>query len=142
MTDRIAIIGAGIAGACLAYRLALAGREVVVVDDGRPGRATGWNPGGINPLHGPGFPGVMERFYRDAFRLHAEQQSQVRAASGIDFGWRIVERLFLAADEEEAGQLRGLGDFYDALDGFDARWMEPGEIAAWDSESIGPGPAG
>lgn len=133
MTDRIAIIGAGIAGACLAYRLALAGREVVVVDDGRPGRATGWNPGGINPLHGPGFPGVMERFYRDAFRLHAEQQSQVRAASGIDFGWRIVERLFLAADEEEAGQLRGLGDFYDALDGFDARWMEPGEIAAWDS---------
>jgi glycine/D-amino acid oxidase-like deaminating enzyme len=133
LTDRIAIIGAGIAGACLAYRLARAGHEVVVVDDARPGRATGWNPGGINPLHGPGFPGVMEGFYRDAYRLHVEQHEDVRTASGIDFGWRVVERLFLAADEGEADRLRGLANFYNALDGFSARWMDRGKIDRWDS---------
>lgn len=61
MSLPFAVIGAGISGASLAYRLAREGREVLVVDDGRPGRATGWTPGGINPLHGPGFPDVTGR---------------------------------------------------------------------------------
>jgi len=120
-------------GASLAYRLARAGRDVVVVDDARPGRATGWNPGGINPLHGPGFPGVMEGFYRDAFRLHEEQRTQVSAASGVDFGWRVVDRLFLARDEKEAADLRRYIAFYNALDAFSGRWTDASEIAAWDS---------
>src|SRR5215218_3509302 len=94
LSERIAIVGGGIAGACLAYRLARAGRSVLVIDDARRGRASAWNPGGINPLHGPGFPGVMERFYREAFQLHAEQREHVRTTSGIDFGWRAVDRLF------------------------------------------------
>ena len=133
MPSPFGIIGAGMSGASLAYRLASAGREVLVVDDSRPGRATGWNPGGINPLHGPGFPGVMEGFYRDAFRLHEEQREQVRAASGIDFGWRVVDRLFLARDEREVDDLRRYLDFYNALDGFSGRWMDGAEIAQWDS---------
>ena len=133
MTDCIAIVGAGISGAYLAYRLAREGYSVLVVDDGRPGRATGWNPGGINPLHGPGFPGIMEAFYRNAFRLHSEQHESVRDASGIDFGWRVVDRLFLARDEKEADELRGYAAYYNALDGFRARWMDPAEIARWDS---------
>ena len=119
-------------GASLAYRLARAGRDVMVVDDARPGRATGWNPGGINPLHGPGFPGVMEGFYRDAFRLHEEQRTQVSAASGVDFGWRVVDRLFLAHDDKEADDLRRYVGFYNALEGFSGRWMDASEIAAWD----------
>jgi glycine/D-amino acid oxidase-like deaminating enzyme len=120
-------------GASLAYRLARLGRDVLVIDDARPGRATGWNPGGINPLHGPGFPGVMERFYRDAFGLHESQRQDVGAASGIDFGWRVVDRLFLARDDAEADDLRRYVDFYNALDGFSGRWMDAAEIAQWDS---------
>lgn len=133
LKDRICIVGAGIAGACLAYRLARGGHAVLVVDDGRPGRATGWTPGGINPLHGPGFPGVMEASYREAFRLHSEQQEDVREASGIDFGWRVVDRLFLAENESEAGELRANAAHYNALDGFRAQWLDPAEIARWDS---------
>jgi len=132
LKDRIAIVGAGIAGACLAYRLTREGYAVLVVDDARPGRATGWNPGGINPLHGPGFPGVMEKFYRHAFQLHTDQHEHVRASSGIDFGWRVVDRLFLASDEQEADELRVLADHYNALGGFSARWMDQAEIARWE----------
>ncbi|MCL6729929.1 NAD(P)/FAD-dependent oxidoreductase [Sphingomonas hankyongi] len=133
MKDPIAIVGAGIAGAYLAYRLARDGHAVLVVDDARPGRATGWNPGGINPLHGPGFPGAMEGFYRDAFRLHAEHHEYVQARSGTDFGWRVVDRLFLAKDEQEAVQLRSLADKYNELEGFSAQWMDPAEIGRWDA---------
>ncbi|MEO7655030.1 MAG: FAD-binding oxidoreductase [Sphingomicrobium sp.] len=132
MTNPFAIIGAGIAGASLAYRLARAGREIVVVDDGRPGRATGWTPGGINPLHGPGFPDITAGFYRAAYRLHLEQKDAVRAASGIDFAWHPVDRLFLAKDERQAAVTRAFTEHYEALDGFWARWMEPAEIAKWD----------
>jgi glycine/D-amino acid oxidase-like deaminating enzyme len=134
LNDRIAIVGAGIAGACLAYRLARSGHAVLVIDDGRLGRATSWNPGGINPLHGPGFPGAMAGIYRDAYGLHLAQQKEVRAASGIDFGWRVVDRLFLAADEGEADKLRGLAPHYETFGhDFCAYWMSAGEIAGWDA---------
>lgn len=133
MAAPFAIVGGGIAGASLAYRLARVGRDVLLVDDARPGRATGWNPGGINPLHGPGFPGVMEGFYRDAFRLHEEQREHVRSASGIDFGWRVVDRLFLARNQEEALALARTADCYNALEGFSARWMDSRAIGDWDS---------
>jgi len=133
LNDRIAIVGAGIVGACLAYRLARSGQAVLMIDDGRPGRATGWNPGGINPLHGPGFPGPMQAIYRDAYRIHAEQRGQVRGASGIDFGWRVVDRLFLALDQREAKELRASADRYNAFgDGFSGRWMDADAIARWD----------
>jgi len=132
LTKPFAIIGAGVSGANLAYRLARAGRKVLVVDDQRPGRATGWTPGGINPLHGPGFPDITAGYYRDAYRLHMEQMADVRSASGIEFGWHGVERLFLAKDERGAQVTRDFTPFYEELDGFWARWMEPTEIAAWD----------
>ncbi len=132
MTNPFAIIGGGISGAALAYRLARSGREIVVIDDGRPGRATGWTPGGINPLHGPGFPDITGGYYRDAYRLHCAQQAEVQAASGIDFAWHPVDRLFLAADERQAEATRAFTQHYEALDGFRARWLEPAEIAAWD----------
>jgi glycine oxidase len=125
----------------LAYRLARADRPVLVIDDARPGRASSWNPGGINPLHGPGFAGVMERFYREAFQLHVEQHEHVRDASGIEFGWRVVDRLFLAKDEQEVQELRGYTDYYNGLDGFRAQWMDAAAIARWDPR-INPSWAG
>lgn len=137
MTAPIAIIGAGISGASLAYRLTRRGHAVLIVDDGRPGRATGWNPGGINPLHGPGFPGPMAPIYHQAHRLHLDQQADVRALSDIDYGWRTIDRLFLAANADEAASLQALAPHYEALDGFSARWMDNGDIARWD-ERVGP----
>lgn len=126
------IVGAGVSGANLAYRLAREGYQVLVIDDQRPGRATGWTPGGINPLHGPGFPDITANFYRTAYRLHLEQMAEVRAASGIEFGWHGVDRLFLAKDDRGAEVTRSVIEHYEAMDGFSARWMEPSEIARWD----------
>jgi glycine oxidase len=74
----------------------------------------------------------MQQYYRRAFEIHAEQQEVIREASGIDFGWRVIDRLFLAGNEQEAGELPGYADFYNAFDGFAARWMDRAEIARWD----------
>lgn len=105
---------------------------MLVIDDQRPGRATSWTPGGINPLHGPGFPYVTAGFYREAYRLHLEQMAEVRATSGIEFGWHGVDRLFLARDERGAEVTRSFIEHYEAMDGFSARWLEPSDIAQWD----------
>ena len=133
MSDPIAIVGGGICGASLAYRLAGRGWDVLLFDDARPGRATGWNPGGINPLHGPGFPGAMAPIYAEAYRLHAAQQAEVQALSGIGFGWRVIDRLFLASDGDEVAGLQALAAPYQALDGFSARWMDRDELIRWDA---------
>ncbi|HMI19980.1 MAG TPA: FAD-binding oxidoreductase [Sphingomonas sp.] len=132
MAGPIAIVGAGISGASLAYRLASRGHDVLLFDDDRPGRATGWNPGGINPLHGPGFPGFMAPIYAEAYRLHADQQEEVQAISGLGFGWKLVDRLFLASSDEEGTALQCMAGHYQALDGFSARWMDAAELARWD----------
>jgi glycine/D-amino acid oxidase-like deaminating enzyme len=132
MGGPIAVIGAGIAGASLAWALARRGHDVLMFDDDRPGRATGWSPGGINPLHGPGFPGFMAPIYAQAYRLHADQQAEVQAVSGMDIGWQLIDRLFLAADDEEAAALHAMADHYRALAGFSARWMDVAELARWD----------
>lgn len=132
LSDPIAIIGGGLVGASLAYRLSRRGHAVLVVDDARPGRASGWNPGGINPLHGPGFPGEMEAVYRAAYELHRDQWPAVRDASGIDFGWRAIERLFLARDHADVAELERIAPFYAELEGFSARWLEPADMAGVD----------
>ncbi|WP_166355107.1 NAD(P)/FAD-dependent oxidoreductase [Phytoactinopolyspora limicola] len=47
---RVVVIGSGIAGASVAYHLAKAGSDVVVVDDARPGQATAAGAGIITPV--------------------------------------------------------------------------------------------
>ncbi|MCQ8184968.1 FAD-dependent 5-carboxymethylaminomethyl-2-thiouridine(34) oxidoreductase MnmC [Parvularcula maris] len=63
----VAIIGAGIAGACLAHQLRLAGRKVVLID--REGIASGasGNPGGLVMPRLDKGDSAAARFYRDAF---------------------------------------------------------------------------
>jgi tRNA 5-methylaminomethyl-2-thiouridine biosynthesis bifunctional protein len=63
----VAVVGAGIAGACLAHELRKAGREVLLIDkDGMASGASG-NPGGlIMPRLDKGDTPAA-RFYRDAF---------------------------------------------------------------------------
>jgi len=126
------VVGGGISGASLSYQLARRGHDVLVFDDDRPGRATGWSPGGLNPLHGPGFPGFMAPIYAEAYRLHAGQQQEVRAVSGIDFGWQVVDRVFLASDDKEAAALQSVAGHYEALYGFSARWMGAAALVNWD----------
>jgi glycine oxidase len=132
--SEIAIIGAGITGAYTAFLLANGGHQVVILDDGSsPYRGTSCNPGGINPLHGPGMPGSMADFYMSCHNLHHLYKDQVQELSGIDYRFRVIDRLFLAFTQEETEVLLKMQDDYNAHEGFQAKWYTQEQLDSLDS---------
>jgi glycine oxidase len=134
----IVVVGGGITGAFTTYHLARLGIETTLVERGEiGGEASGANPGGLNPHHGPGIPGPMHELARASFRLHAESWEAIGAASGIEFHPRFPPRVHLAADEAEAERLRATAAPYEASPGFSARWLDREELVALDSGLAG-----
>lgn len=127
------IIGGGLMGAALAYHLSSAGQKVLLIDDERVGRASGWNPGGVNPLHGPGFPEIMQGFYIDAFNQHLTHHRKIKDLSGIDFHHKVVKRIFLANSSFELNALEDSLDFYNQLPNFSASIMDMTELSKFDN---------
>lgn len=117
---RILIIGNGLTGAYCCYLLARLGMEVACIGPGvADGVASEHNPGGINPLHGPGIPGPMAGFALDCLRLHQQYLAQM-AAAGHEVPLRRARRLILASDQAEADQLLDTGRLYISTEGFTA----------------------
>lgn len=126
---KIAVIGAGITGAYSAYLLAKNGHNVMVFDGNTmPSNATMCNPGGINPLHGPGYPGIMGDFYLSSYHEHLFHRDDIQKLSGIDFNLRIIERIFLAFDVHEQSLLHKAQAAYNLVEGFEAHWMNAQEL--------------
>lgn len=138
----IAVVGGGITGAFTAYHLARMGIDATLVERGEiAGEASGSNPGGLNPHHGPGIPGPMHDLARESFRLHVESWPVIRELSGIEFHPRRPPRVHLAADKAEADGLRRAAAPYASAAGFAARWLEPDEIASIEPR-VGPSVVG
>src|SRR5215469_12995038 len=68
---RVAVVGGGIVGCAIAYRLTRAGFGVILLErDAIAAHASGRNAGNVNPLHGT--PRSLVPFALEAFRLHRE----------------------------------------------------------------------
>lgn len=126
---KVVVIGAGITGCYTAYFLAKAGCSVVVIDrEGVGSQATSTNPGGLNPLHGPGIPGVLSDLALRSYALHASLQDELEQVSGIDFHGRTVTRLEVAVTEDEERAMAASRDLYNATAGFSADWMHSQQL--------------
>lgn len=131
--SRIAIIGGGITGAFLAYLLAKSGEHITLFDGKNdPYAATPCNPGGINPLHGPGIPGSMQKFFMYCYQTHEAIAQDLQLESGIDYHYKKIDRLFLAYNEDEVTNLRAARALYLNAPDFTANWLSAGEIVALD----------
>lgn len=123
------IIGTGITSAFTAYLLALEGMRPVIVGDnlGHP-PASFINPGGLNPLHGPGIPGVLSGFSLAAYQCHLKHWETIHRLSGIDFNPRIVQRLLPAFQSEDEQRLAVIAKQYQSTPGFSAQWLNTGDL--------------
>jgi glycine oxidase len=125
----VVVIGGGITGAFAAYFLARAGVGVTLIErDGVAAHASGANPGGLNPLHGPGIPGPLQDLALESFRLNLEHWEEIRERSGIDFSARFVSRLHVALDDAESAALGELADLHNATPGFSAEMLSRAEL--------------
>jgi glycine/D-amino acid oxidase-like deaminating enzyme len=129
----VAIIGAGLTGSFCAFLLAREGIKVALYDPfDNTFQASSTNPGGINPLHGPGIPGLMESFHMDCFLLHNHYQEEIASLSGIDFKYRTIERLFLTFNTSEVQAQQSAADLYNKIKGFEAEWLSPQDVLKLD----------
>jgi glycine/D-amino acid oxidase-like deaminating enzyme len=121
----VVVVGAGITGSYTAWLLAQSGLDVTLVERaGIARQASANNPGGINPLHGPGIAGPMLSLAMHAYHLHRRHQAAVAALSGRQFHLRTITRLEIALSESEYAGLGPAYALYNNTEGFSAEWLD------------------
>lgn len=102
----VAVIGGGVIGCAIAWRLGQARRRVVVIERGEVGREASWAAGGmLAPL--------SEADQTDAFfdlavasrAMYADLARELRRATGIDIEYRTEGTLYLALTDEDETEL-------------------------------------
>jgi len=131
---RTVVIGAGVNGLGIAWRLAQAGCAVEVHDKGAAGQGASWAAAGMLAAGAEAEPGEerLTELGRLSQRLWPEFAAELRAASGVDPEYRDDGLLIAAMNRDEAERLRfdyefqrGLGIELTWLSGAEARRREP-----------------
>ena len=121
-TPDVAIIGAGIIGASIAWRLAQAGAEVTVLDSGTLGGEASWAgagmlaPGGEFIARSP-----WSDFALESLRLYPAFIKELRGESGLDIDYRACG----AVDEHAPGSRDGVRRYRPGALGTGWRGIEP-----------------
>jgi D-amino-acid dehydrogenase len=105
----VAVIGGGIVGASLAYRLVRNGARVSVLDRQDVGQATAAGAGILPPLdHFIGAPAMLP-LLREARRFYPELLSALAEDGETETGYAVVGALQVATSSAEAEQLLEIG---------------------------------
>ena len=123
----------------MAFYLAQSGVKSTIIErEGVGNQASGYAAGGLNPLTGIGIPGPLGAFGWECFQLHNDLYDGLKEQSGIDYQNRTVAKIDLALEESDLEGLRASVALFEGVQGFEARWLEPEEIAKLEPR-IGPG---
>jgi glycine oxidase len=128
------VIGAGVIGLSLAWRLAQAGCRVRVYDRGEAGHGASWAAAGMLAATVETEPGEEKLLSLTlaSQRLWPDFAREIEAASGIEIGYRTEGTLVVALNRDDAETLRhsyefqkGLGLDLDWISAYEARRREP-----------------
>lgn len=117
------IVGGGIAGLAIAWRLARQGAEVELVERGICGRAASWAAAGMLAPGGEltDARDALGKFARFSHAKWPEFAAELERATGVGIGFRQTGSLLVAGTAAEAHSLRARHH-----DG--ASWLSPSEI--------------
>ena len=121
----VIVVGGGIVGCATAYFLAKEGVKVTVIERGALGDcASGYSAGLLNPLDGHGIPGPLEPLAQESFRMHLHLAEEIEAETGVDPQYSILSSIWVAFNDAEADEFKGLYQIAQRLEGFPARWLD------------------
>ncbi len=95
---RVAVVGAGVLGASTAFHLALAGAEVVIVDQAHPGQATSAGAGIICPWASEGVDDDWHKIARAGARCYPALIALLADHGESEVGYRRVGALAVSSD--------------------------------------------
>ena len=124
----IAIIGGGVCGLGIGWRIAQAGRPVTVLDRGRAGAGASWAAAGMLAPQVEAEPSEepLLALTQESRGLWADFAAEVEAASGISVGYRREGTLVVALDRDDVENLRHRYDYQTSL-GLDLEWITGAE---------------
>src|SRR5215813_10587002 len=101
---KFVIVGAGVAGLSIGWRLAAAGAEVTILERAQPGRGATWASAGmISTTAETGeSAGAEAEFAKHSAHLWPHFAREVGEASGVDVGYRVDGALIVAHKADEA----------------------------------------
>lgn len=126
---RTAIIGAGVNGLAIAWRLAQAGCEVDVYDRGVAGGGATWSSAGMLAASAEAEPGEerLVALARETQAMWPGFAEELRAAAGMDPGYRETGLIVAAMNRDEAAKLEFDHNLQRDL-GLDTHWLSAAEI--------------
>jgi len=102
----VAIIGGGVIGCAIAWRLGQAGLRVMVIERGRVGREASHAAGGmLAPLAEADRVDDFFKLSVASRALYADFSRELREAAGVDIEYRTEGTLYLALTEEDEEEL-------------------------------------
>jgi glycine oxidase len=127
----IAIIGGGVIGLSIGWRLALAGASVAVFERGATGRGASWAAAGMLAAGSEVEPGEGALFglLRRSQAMWPAFAAEIAAACGIDVRLRQEGTLSVALNADELGRLRQTYALQQSL-GVVSRWLSRAEALA------------
>jgi glycine oxidase len=122
------IIGAGVMGLGIAWRLAQAGCSVAVYDRAEAGRGASWAAAGMLAAAVETEPGeeALLALTLESQRMWPDFARELEAISGISVGYRDEGTIVVALTRDDAEQLRFTFDFQKSL-GLDLEWVSGAE---------------
>jgi glycine oxidase len=111
-TPDVVVVGGGIVGCAVAYRLALEKKQVLVLERGEIGREASWAAGGIlTPIHLAEYPTPLASLCAASLRLYEPLVRELRGFSAVDPEYRVTGLMIAVCDEAGDLAARGLEDW-------------------------------
>ncbi len=131
---KVAIVGAGVCGLGVAWRLAQQGCAVTVFERGEVGRGASWAAAGMLAANVESEPGEEALL---SLTLEAQRQwpafaAELEAASGREIGYREDGTLVAAVLQDDVERLRFTYDYQRSL-GLDLTWLSGREARSRES---------
>ena len=113
---KIVVIGAGVAGLSIGWRLAKAGAETMVLERAQPGQGATWASAGMLAATAESMlaPKGEEALAHRSTQMWPDFAASIEDASGIRIFYRKDGALIVARDTNEAEELRARAEMIDA----------------------------
>ena len=125
----VIVVGAGIIGLSIAWRLAQAGQKVVVVDRGEVGSGASLAATGMLAAAAEYEPGgeLLMDFALESQRRWDSFGAELAQVSGVDLDFDRTGTLVVAMTRDETARLRGRFELH-AKAGLKSRWLDGSEV--------------
>lgn len=125
----VAIVGGGVIGLAIAWRLAQGGQRVTVLEGGKTGQGASHAAAGMLAAVAEAEPGetALLALNRESQRLWPAFAAELEAESGNDIGLRREGTLLLALNGDDTRRLQHLHAFQRGLD-LPVEWLDAAEV--------------